>query len=449
MYNKRFLQTGIALFILLAASMTAQGIIFGNDPLQLRGYWKLNGDTVILKNIDQNVNVGADETTTYKLNVDGTQRVVDNATFLKKMLFPNSIDIGKDNSALGFNYIVMGEDNFDEGFNNILIGFTNFIDGTYGTSYAVVIGSQNLVGQTNNADGCVIVGESNIIDGLENSVIGSMNTIDGDRNALVGSGMTFTGDDTFYTNKKTFIDNTLTVGASGDGKDIFFFGKNTHTFGYFDGDADAQDDFLYIETENNTAIHAKVTKRSGGALADYAMRLESSQIGNNQVAYGLLASGNTANNVDAVASWFDSGVSTGATGGTKTVMISASNGINQAESTALGTQNSVIGTFGSVDAPTFSFIHLDMTKLVRMKGANPVAGIKVTGDLGYDGGTGDVYSGYFDDNPVWIGDDVNITGITNSTGGFATDVGPGLTFTFTCTEGIVTVTNGIITGKDW
>jgi hypothetical protein len=45
--------------------------------------------------------------------------------------------------------------------------------------------------------------------------------------------------------------------------------------------------------------------------------------------------------------------------------------------------------------------------------------------------------------------DVSVDGVTNSTGGFATDTGSGWSGTFTASEGVVTVRNGIIIDVDW
>jgi len=53
------------------------------------------------------------------------------------------------------------------------------------------------------------------------------------------------------------------------------------------------------------------------------------------------------------------------------------------------------------------------------------------------------------DGNVNITGDLNITGITNSSGGFATDTGVGWSGTFTATEGVVTVRQGIIVDVDW
>lgn len=53
-----------------------------------------------------------------------------------------------------------------------------------------------------------------------------------------------------------------------------------------------------------------------------------------------------------------------------------------------------------------------------------------------------------DSNLTWDGSDLNVTGTVNASS-FATSAGVGLTFTFTCNEGTVTVTNGLITGKSW
>ena len=44
---------------------------------------------------------------------------------------------------------------------------------------------------------------------------------------------------------------------------------------------------------------------------------------------------------------------------------------------------------------------------------------------------------------------LNVSGVTNSTGGFATDTGTGWSGTYTVTEGIVTVRQGIIIDVDW
>jgi len=53
------------------------------------------------------------------------------------------------------------------------------------------------------------------------------------------------------------------------------------------------------------------------------------------------------------------------------------------------------------------------------------------------------------DNDVNISGDLTVVGVTNSTGGFATDTGSGWSGTYTVTEGVVTVRNGIIIDVDW
>jgi len=54
-----------------------------------------------------------------------------------------------------------------------------------------------------------------------------------------------------------------------------------------------------------------------------------------------------------------------------------------------------------------------------------------------------------DDPLLNIDSNVTVEGVTNSTGGFATDTGSGWSGTFTATEGVVTVRQGIIIDVDW
>ena len=53
------------------------------------------------------------------------------------------------------------------------------------------------------------------------------------------------------------------------------------------------------------------------------------------------------------------------------------------------------------------------------------------------------------DGDVNISDDLTVDGVTNGTGGFATDTGTGWSGTYTVDEGVVTVRNGIIIDVDW
>jgi len=69
----------------------------------------------------------------------------------------------------------------------------------------------------------------------------------------------------------------------------------------------------------------------------------------------------------------------GATAGVKSLYIGASNTHNQVESTGIGFISSVLGTFGSVDAPPFEQIWCDMSKIIKMQGSNPLYGIKISG----------------------------------------------------------------------
>ena len=190
--------------------------------------WQLLDDsTVTLQKENWTVNIGANDTTNYRLEVNGTGYFKDDLRIDEKLLCKGTnIIIGDDCDATGYDSIVIGYQNLDEFFENLILGRNNFIYDDYSTERATVIGNTNLVGAFDNGGQSVVIGSTNIVDGTFNSVFGSSNTVLGETNQvfghnnmadcnntiIIGSGITTYNDSDIIIGESTKMVKSASVG---------------------------------------------------------------------------------------------------------------------------------------------------------------------------------------------------------------------------------------------
>jgi len=333
----------VILFMLIAPT------VLGDFEKDL--FWSRNDDTIVLTNSSHNVMIGKNDTTAYKLEVDG------------QTLFNGSVFLNFKNLEFGRN---SGDARMYENIEGIILrlgGSDNFTVHGYGdTNFIWTTGYPNPIPKF-------------IID----------------------------------ENGNSFISGELEVGSSASGEDINFYSQDATTYGYIDGDVSSptENALLNIFTKNARAIRCNVNASSGG-LPQYGLFLVGEQHNSNQIGRGLFASGTSYNNANAVGSWITANTGTGSTGEVESLLLSATNSINQQDTTCLAFESCLIGDFLVSDAPKFSFADFDLYNIVQMQGSNPIYGLWIHNNPALNLGGADVYSLYVEDNPSYFGDAVTV-----------------------------------------